>query len=289
MRYHWALAACCLLPAGLLLHSADAPPSLEGSLKKANVEGKYQMLLRQFAAPADEKELGAFKDLGYLARSEYGDQKGLPSAHWVYVAPYWYLWRDLTATPRQKRAWGPEQMTGPPDTWPRFGDQNSAWASLTEDNENEWILLEYAEPVQPQAVLIYATFNPGAVSRVSVFKLDGEEVEVWKGKDPTPVGAEKGVSVIPFRVPFKTNRVKVELRSKEVSGWNEIDAVGLRAGGKTQWAVAAEASTTYASLNNIQPVVDLDMQRLDALEKDVRDLRARLKRLEEKIKNRKPK
>jgi hypothetical protein len=288
MRIRWALAACSLLSAGLLLHSADAPRSLEDSHKKATVNGKYQMLLRQFKVADDEKEFGAFKDAGYLARSEYAGQKGLPAAHWVYVAPYWYLWRDQ-AIPRQKRAWGPEQMIGPPDTWPNFGDQTTAWASLSEDGQDEWIMLEYAEPVQPQAVLIYATFNPGAVGRVSVFKLDGEEVEVWKGIDPTPIGSEKGVSVIPFRVPFKTNRVKIDLRSKDVTGWNEIDAVGLRAGGKTHWAVAADASTTYASLNMQEPVVDVEMQRLDAIEQDVRDLKDRLKRLEEKIKKRRTK
>src|SRR5262249_62101968 len=102
------------------------------------------------------------------------------------------------------------------------------------------------EPVVPQAVLVYATFNPGAVSRVTVFRLDGTEVEVWKGRDPTPVGSAKGLSVIPFRVNFKTNRVKLYLASKEVGGWNEIDAVGLRTRSKTHWATCVEASSTYA-------------------------------------------
>jgi hypothetical protein len=286
------LAPFVVLLAGMTWLAADPPgrvDPLEESLKKARVDGKYRMLLRQIKAPEDEKEHGAFKDVGYQARSEYGGQKNLPAAHWVYVAPYWYLWRDLTANQRAKRQWGPEQAAGPPDTWPLSGDVITAWASLGEDDQDEWLLLEYAEPVRPQAILVYATYNPGAVSRVSVFKLDGEEVEVWKGIDPTPVGSAKGISVIPFRVPFKTNRVKIELRSKEVSGWNEIDAVGLRAGGKIQWATAVEASSTYATVAMPQsvPVIDVDGPRLDKLEKDVRDLKDRLKKLEERIKKRK--
>jgi len=284
-RHAW-VAVAALGCGWLLAEPPQKPPALEEALVKARVDGKYQMLLRQLKAPDDEKEHGAFKDLGLQTRD---GQAG----HWVYVAPYWYVWRDLAGTPKPKRAWGPEQMIGPPDTWPNSGDQASAWASLTEDGQDEWVLLEYAEPVQPSALLIYETYNPGAVSRVLVYKLDGTEVEVWKGNDPTPVGSGKGVSVIPFRVPFKTNRVKIELRSRDVSGWNEIDAVGLRAGGRTHWVVAAEASSTYASLVQAQPVppppaiVEVDVRRLRALEKDVRELKERLMRLEERIKKRK--
>ena len=70
--------------------------------------------------------------------------------------------------------WGPEQMIGPPDTWPQAGDVVTSWASLTEDGQDEWVLLEYAEPVRPSAVLVFETYNPGAVSRVLVYKLDGD-------------------------------------------------------------------------------------------------------------------
>jgi hypothetical protein len=264
-----------------------APPSLEDLHAKARVDGKYRMLLRQLRVPDDAKEHGDFREVGYQARSEYAGHKNLPAGHWVYAAPYWYIWRDRTGTPQPRRPWGPEQLIGPPDTWPRSGDVQTAWASLSEDGQDEWLLLEYPEPVQPQAVIVYATFNPGAVARVSVFRLDGDEVEVWKGQDPTPIGSGKGVSVIPFRVNFKTNRVRIELRSKDVSGWNEIDAVGLRAGGKTHWVAAAEASSTYATVSMPVPDVDPEDPRLDALEKEVRELRDRIKRLEEKIRKRK--
>src|SRR5207249_3734559 len=99
-----------------------------------------------------------------------------------------------------------------------------------------------------------------------MFRLDGEEVEVWKGQDPTPVGSIRGVSVIPVRVNFKTNRVKLYIRSREVGGWNEIDAVGLSAGGKTHWASAADASSTYAELVTPPPAAvradDVALNRL---------------------------
>ena len=53
-----------------------------------------------------------------------------------------------------------------------------------------------------------------------------------------------GLSEIPIRTDFKTNRVKIYLDSPSVPGWNEIDAVGLRdKAKKTHWATLPENST----------------------------------------------
>jgi hypothetical protein len=234
------------------------PPAelpLEKALKKARVNGKYDMLLRQIKVPSDHEQFADFRDAGAKDTKEYAGFTDLPKGNWVYVYPYWYIWRDLASTPKLNRAWGPEQATGPPNTF-QAGDIQTAWASRTPDDQDEWLLLEYAAPVVPEAVLVYETFNPGALVKVSVFKLDGEEVEVWRGKDPTPINSGKGTSEITFRVPFKTNRVKIYLDSKNVPGWNEIDAVGLRdTAGKTHWAVSAAASSTYAENPGVQGAV----------------------------------
>ncbi|HKB40523.1 MAG TPA: hypothetical protein VKD72_29125, partial [Gemmataceae bacterium] len=137
------------------------------------------------------------------------------------------------------------------------------------------------------AVLVYATYNPGALGRVTVFRLDGEEIEVWKGQDPTPVGSGKGISVIPIKVNFKITRVKLYINSRSVGGWNEIDAVGLRCRGRTLWASAVDASSTYAQMQSVQPVVDPDEAALTRLENEVRQLKERARRLEERLKKRK--
>ena len=66
-------------------------------------------------------------------------------------------------------------------------------------------------------------------------------------QEATDPGAGQGVSEVKFDGSFKTNRIKLYFDSRAVPGWNEIDAVGLRdAAGKTQWATAVEASSTYA-------------------------------------------
>ena len=67
-------------------------------------------------------------------------------------------------------------------------------------------------------------------------------VVVWKGTDPTPASAARGISKIPVKVDFETARVRVYLDSPNFPGWNEIDAVGLRySWGRIIWADSATA------------------------------------------------
>lgn len=230
----------------------------EDALRKATVNGKYRMLLRQIMVERDAAAYGEFRDFGPWTGAQYAGHRDLPPGHWVYVRPCWYIWRDLSAEPRPMRSWGPEQATGGPDT-PGSGDLVTAWASRTQDSREEWLMLEYEDPMVPQAVEVHETFNPGAIVKVTAFRLDGEEVTLWTGKDPTPIGAPRGESVIPLAADFKTNRVKLYLDSAGVPGWNEIDAAGLiDAGNKTHWATAAHASSTYAEPGLIAPPNSVD-------------------------------
>jgi len=152
----------------------------------------------------------------------------------------------LTVPEPRNRSWGPEQAAGEPDT-ESAGDHGTAWAPKTPDGQDEWLVLDYAKAVTPVAVKVYETYNPGALSKVSVFDPDGNEVEVWTGEDPTSTESEMGVSEIKLKTDVETKRVKIYLKSSEVPGWNEIDAVGLvDTNGNTHWATAAAASSTFA-------------------------------------------
>ena len=149
------------------------------------------------------------------------------------------------------RAWGPEQATGAPDVR-AAGDHQAAWASLTEDGQPEWLLLEYAESVSIAKVKVCENYCPGALCKVTVFDDAGKEIEAWAGKDPTPATAPMGTSEIVFKTAYKSNRIKIYLDSVAIRGWNEIDAVGVVHGaGKTLWAVKASASSTYAEPNGV--------------------------------------
>ena len=61
-------------------------------------------------------------------------------------------------------SWGVRQVTGPPNT-SGFGDIQTAWASATQDDQEEWLQLEYEKSVVPTAILVHETYNPGPCSR----------------------------------------------------------------------------------------------------------------------------
>lgn len=164
-------------------------------------------------------------------------------------------------------SWNPDQAAGAPDT-PQTGDFGSAWASLGTDDKDEWLELEYAEPVMATSIIIHENFNPGAVSRVTAFDASGKEVKLWEGKDPFVIG-DNGVAVatIPVDDPMETQRIKVYIASTKVLGWNEIDAVGITDElGGVHWATSAIASSTFANPGPIPPYVDPYEERLKKIE-----------------------
>jgi hypothetical protein len=152
--------------------------------------------------------------------------------------------RGGSSNPRAK-SWSPEQVLGEPDSQ-AGGDHATAWATLQENAGLEWIEVEFANPVAPRGVLIRETFNPGAVVRVEAADLRGRYHLLWEGDDPTRA---PGGNFVIFIEPgyFATRAVRVTLDTAKVSGWNEIDAIGLIGASRIHWAAAASASSTYAS------------------------------------------
>ena len=220
--------------------------NLEESLKTARVGGKYAMLLAQIEVPGDRAKYGDFNDLGFSNAPERAGFKDLPTGYCVYVAPYWYIWRDVL---QSRRSWGPEQVIGEPDT-PELGDKQTAWASRSQDNQEEWLIAEFAAPVSAVAVKVYETYHPGAISKITAFALDGKETEIWAGQAALNPAAGIVVNHKEFPRALKTNRVKIYLDSPSVEGWNEIDAIGLLdKDGRTQWASAVACSSTFAEQN----------------------------------------
>lgn len=143
-----------------------------------------------------------------------------------------------------RRSWGPEQMIGAPDT-DLAGDYPTAWASLDPDGGPEWVVLDYPKEVEVGQVRVRETLGPGAIFMVSAILADGSEKILWHGTEPAaeaPVEMEFNPSS-----QVRSRRIRVQLDTSKVSGWNEIDAVELvGTDGTRQWASGAWASSTYA-------------------------------------------
>ncbi len=149
-------------------------------------------------------------------------------------------------TAYKKRAWGPEQACGPPDT-AQAGDLPTAWASASPDGQEEFLDLYFSKPIDTVAVVVYENNAPGAITHILVLDDSGNPFENHTVSDPTPTQAPSGVSVFPLVA--KTRGIRLILDSQNVPGWNEIDAVGLLdKKGEIHWAETAAASSTFADV-----------------------------------------
>jgi beta-lactamase regulating signal transducer with metallopeptidase domain len=163
-------------------------------------------------------------------------------------------------------AWSALQATGAPNV-EQGGDNPHAWAPLTQDDQPEWLELEWTEPVRAAAILVYESFNPGALVRVRVNGDDIQETTIFEGADPVHVSEGKGVAIIPVTVDAPIKYVRLEFDSPAVPGWNQVDAVGLveLVSGEVHWAVGAQASSTYADrvqIDHAGEVLSLEVVRL---------------------------
>jgi hypothetical protein len=167
----------------------------------------------------------------------------------AFAFAWWKEHRRYEALSRERNparaSWSVDQVTGPPNT-PGAGDLQTAWASASQDGQDEWLLLEYLSRVVPSEVIVHETYNPGALVRVTVFDWWGTEHDLWQGTDPTPTTVRRGISKVKAGAPVTTRWIKIYLDSRTVPGWNEIDAVGIVDGqGNTHWARRAYASSAY--------------------------------------------
>lgn len=121
--------------------------------------------------------------------------------------------------------YGVIQATGAPDVYPAAADEPKAWASLTLDDMDEFITVGFKTPVVAESVWVFQTFNPGAITKITVKAADGDHV-VYTGTAKS-VGACAHVLSVSTKTCSPISSVRIDVGSKAVPGYNEIDAVGL--------------------------------------------------------------
>ena len=113
---------------------------------------------------------------------------------------------------------------------------------LKNGDGEEWLELGFETPVAASEIHIHAGFNPGAVVRVLGAPEGGEWTELWAGEGSPD--AMQTLAVSPAR---ELQRLRLELDTGKVPGWNEIDAVALiDSDGSRHWATAAKCSSVWS-------------------------------------------
>ncbi len=126
-------------------------------------------------------------------------------------------------------SWSAARVLGPPDVYPASGDNANAWASLSADGGPEFIEVRFAEPRPLQGVTIAETFNPGAIARIEGFGNNGQRVVLFEAGQWGQFAIQPGAIMQHFSgacSPIALATVRVTLNSAQVTGWNELDAIG---------------------------------------------------------------
>lgn len=123
--------------------------------------------------------------------------------------------------------WNAAQATGAPNTR-MCGDIETAWASLEATGVDD-LTVHFDTPVMPQQVNIYQTYGPGSITGITLIAENGAEFIV-------PDSVDTGTScpgIFSVDIPLSltqdipVNGVRIHLDQRELSNWNEIDAVEL--------------------------------------------------------------
>jgi hypothetical protein len=265
-------------------HLAIAQVQLPGdeALVKAQVEGKYRMLLKQIAVPEDAATYGEFNDFGSWFGTSWAGYADLPQGYWVYVYPCWYIWGELSATPIQKRPWGPEQATGEPDS--KGVSPESAWVAASRDR-SEWLLVEFDTPLQITEVILHDASACPVSYKLSGFTTAGT---VGSKMDGLKSSGVPSVIRTAFAPPWKLQRLKIEIENGN-QGWKGIDAVGVvDVAGVIHWARSAHASSWRGQEPAVGPETYMPPfispePEIAALQAEIAALKAEIERLKKQL------
>src|SRR5688572_18928465 len=149
--------------------------------------------------------------------------------------------------------WTAAQVTGAPNTL-TMGDFSTAWAAANADRNEEWLSVQFTLEADLDRVRVVQSFNPGAITKVTAERSDGQQVVLEEvktspgGEIPaTPEAVAKHVRhrkqaghpdtpgtppvVVEFVPPagtsLRTTSVRITIDERKVPGWNEIDAVEI--------------------------------------------------------------
>ena len=125
--------------------------------------------------------------------------------------------------------WSAEQVLGPPDVYPEYGDVDKAWAPSAKDGGEEYIEVSFPYEGPVCGIVVYETYNPGAIVKVLLKDTEGNYHTAWERSGGEKAAEEKSrIFKITFPLTdFSVSSVKIILDTSLVPGWNEIDAIGI--------------------------------------------------------------
>lgn len=125
--------------------------------------------------------------------------------------------------------WNAGQMLGEPDTYPDYGDIETAWTSELRDGMREFVELGFnAHPAPASSIAIFETYNPGFVDTIYVKNPNTGGWDIVWQDTAAAAGVSSRIFVVNFPLTsFNVTQVRIAMDMTAVIGWNEIDAVAI--------------------------------------------------------------
>ncbi|MFZ6663167.1 OmpA family protein [Peijinzhouia sedimentorum] len=125
----------------------------------------------------------------------------------------------------EENDWSARMVLGPPNAIP-FGELSPRAFRIKNENGVAQFTLSYSIAQNIRQVIIVESFNPGRISRVTIFDEQNVPYVILDGSFQDT----KDFNVISIPVPStdkKFNKVEIRLDASANSGWAQIDAVGI--------------------------------------------------------------
>jgi hypothetical protein len=231
----FALAACGF---GAVTNPESDPCALPAGIDLATLESQLAGLVMQRSLVCKDHRHGRITDDEYkravaaIDAKLVGKQLVKTSKKFVpeITSPPLIDWATTViefSTQYSDNGWSAQQVLGPPDVYPAYGDIVRAWASKGADDRDEFIEVGFARPGLISAVEVYETYNPGAIDRIELVTVRGRRIDV-PVSGPAPVPGTSARRQFEFRCTKEPiASVRLHLDSPKVAGWNEIDAIGV--------------------------------------------------------------
>lgn len=122
-----------------------------------------------------------------------------------------------------------KQILGEPSVLPYYGSSPCAWSPAGPDANGEaWIKVGFAKPVSLKQVAIAENINPGYVTRVYAYDINGKEFLIYNEKAQGLPERSRMLRIFP-KDPIRANAIKVVVLASKNAGFNQIDAVAISA------------------------------------------------------------
>lgn len=181
-----------------------------------------------------------------------------------------------------EKAYSAKQVLGPPSKLPAYGDCGCAWTTLFPDNyEEEFVRVAFPKKINVQRIFVSENYNGGAVKAIYLYDQYNLPHLVY---ERTKIEGSYGRLLV-FDIPkttFLTNELKLVLETESITGYNQIDAIGI-ASEKIEYTMPTVRQTDYfqflskaqnmgTSVNSVgsdlAPVLSDDGKRLYFTRKD---------------------